>query len=65
MKESTITREQLLKEAPRLVEYAIMRGWMAYPKKKSTVPDHWSNSHHSKDEDIQKFRQTITEGSGD
>lgn len=63
MNASTITREQLLKEAPKLVEYAIMRGWMAYPKK-AKCPDHWSNGKDLSDEDIQELRKTLTEGSG-
>ncbi len=52
-----------MKEAPKLVEYAIMRGWMAYPKK-AKYPDHWSNGKDLSDEDVQELRKTLTEGSG-
>jgi hypothetical protein len=62
MNSSTITREQLLKEAPRLVEYAIMRGWMSYPKKVKQ-PSPWNDL--TDEEDIQELRKTITQGPGD
>lgn len=64
VKASTITREQLLKEAPRLIEIAIARGWMSYPKKPKQ-PDQWHTAKDLSDEDIQELRKTFYQSSGD
>ena len=52
------TREQILKEGPKLVEYGIMRGWLKYPKR-AKLPDHWRNGNDLSDEEIQELRQTL------
>lgn len=59
---------KLLKEAPGLIEYAIMRGWMSKPKKpkRTDLPWHASGYGHSdklKDQDeIQKLREQLRAG---
>jgi len=58
MKDKIYPREQILKEAPKLVEYGIMRGWLKYPKK-SKLPEHWRNGNDLSDEDIQELRKTL------
>lgn len=62
MTQKIYTREQILKEAPKLVEYGIMRGWLKYPSKPK-LPDHWRNLHQLSDEEIQKLRETVDQGS--
>lgn len=63
---SEITREQLLKEAPGLVEYAILRGWMSKPKKQvkqTDVPWHASGLGHLDDateDEIQELRKRFS-----
>jgi len=65
---SEITREQLLKEAPSLVEYAILRGWMSKPKKqmkRTDVPWHASGFGHLDDaseDEIQELRKQLGAG---
>lgn len=64
---SEITREQLLKEAPSLVEYAILRGWMSKPKKpkRTDVPWHSSGFGHLDDaseDEIQELRKQLGAG---
>lgn len=62
---SEITREQLLKEAPRLIEYAILRGWMTKPKPKSDDAWHCSGSGHlddASDDEIQELRKKLGGG---
>lgn len=68
MNKSEITREQLLKEAPSLVEYAILRGWMSKPKKPKRNMDnawHTSDSGHLDDaseDEIQELRKRLGSG---
>lgn len=63
---SEITREQLLKEAPTLVEYAILRGWMSKPKRQQKQPDapwHASGIGHlddASDDEIQELRKQFS-----
>jgi len=59
---------KLLKEAPALIEYAIMRGWMSKPKKpkRTDVPWHASGYGHidkqRDDDEIQELRKQIGGG---
>jgi hypothetical protein len=65
MKNSEITREQLLKEAPQLIEYAILRGWMSKPKRKVDDAWHCSGSGHldnASDDEIQELRKKFSGG---
>ena len=65
MTTTEISREQLLKEAPRLVEYAILRGWMSRPKKiKSLDAPSWHSNDSGQiqtltDDEIQKLRKSV------
>lgn len=66
--ETQITREQLLKEAPALIDHAILRGWMTKPKPKAQIVDgvwHAAGVGHldnvSEDE-IQKLREQLASG---
>lgn len=62
---SEITREQLLKEAPNLVEYAILRGWMTKPKKQADAVWHVSKLGHLDDaseDEIQELRKQLSTG---
>lgn len=67
-KTSEITREQLLKEAPQLIEYAILRGWMSKPKKpKRSADDVWHNStlghlDDASEDEIQELRKKLGGG---
>lgn len=67
-KTSEITREQLLKEAPQLIEYAILRGWMSKPKKpKRPMDDAWHNStlghlDDASEDEIQELRKKLGGG---
>jgi len=60
---SEITREQLLKEAPQLIEYAILRGWISKPKRKADEAWHCSKSGHlddASDDEIQELRKQLS-----
>ena len=65
MTTTEISREQLLKEAPQLVEYAILRGWMSRPKKlKSLDALSWHSNDAGQvqtltDDEIQKLRKSV------
>lgn len=64
MTTTEISREQLLKEAPRLVEYAILRGWMSRPKKQRSADSPWHLNDAGQvqtltDDEIQKLRQSV------
>ena len=64
---SEISRQQLLKEAPQLIEYAILRGWMSRPKPKRNIDDVWneSGSGHlddAPDDEIQELRKQFSGG---
>lgn len=67
-KTSETTREQLLKEAPQLIEYAILRGWMSKPKKpKRQMDDVWHNStlghlDDASEDEIQELRKKLGGG---
>ena len=68
MKASEISREQLLKEAPRLIDYAILRGWMTKPKPKAQIVDgvwHAAGTGHldnASEDEIQKLREQFVTG---
>jgi hypothetical protein len=61
--ETQITREQLLKEAPALIDYAILRGWITKPKPKALIVDgvwHAAGTGHldnASEDEIQKLRK--------
>lgn len=64
---SEITRQQLLKEAPQLIEYALLRGWMSRPKPQKNVDGVWhsSGSGHLDDateDEIQELRKQLGAG---
>lgn len=64
---SEITREQLLKEAPQLIEYAILRGWMSKPKPKRNVDGVWhsdASGHldNASEDEIQELRKQFGGG---
>ena len=65
---SEITREQLLKEAPALIDHAILRGWMTKPKPKVQIFDGaWQSlgvGHldNASEDEIQKLRKQFGAG---
>jgi hypothetical protein len=64
MTTTEISREQLLKEAPRLVEYAILRGWMSRPKRHRDIDAPWHSNDSGQvqtltDDEIQKLRKSV------
>lgn len=64
MTTTEISREQLLKEAPQLVEYAILRGWMSRPKKLKVIDGSWHSNDAGQiqtltDDEIQKLRKSV------
>jgi hypothetical protein len=64
MTTTEISREQLLKEAPQLVEYAILRGWMSRPKKIKSLDAPWHSNDAGQiqtltDDEIQKLRKSV------
>jgi hypothetical protein len=64
MTTTEISREQLLKEAPRLVEYAILRGWMSRPKRLKVIDGSWHSNDAGQvqtltDDEIQKLRKSV------
>jgi hypothetical protein len=64
---SEITRQQLLKEAPQLIEYAILRGWMSKPKPQRNPDGVWhaSGSGHldnASEDEIQELRKQLGAG---
>ena len=68
MKASEISREQLLKEAPRLIDYAILRGWMSKPAKpKRSVDGGWQAAgvghlDDASEDEIQELRKQLGGG---
>ena len=68
MMETQITREQLLKEAPALIDHAILRGWMTKPKPKAQIVDGvWhaagtGHLHNASEDEIQKLRKQYGAG---
>ena len=66
--ETQITREQLLKEAPALIDYAIIRGWITKPKPKALIVDgvwHAAGTGHldnASEDEIQKLRKQYGAG---
>ena len=53
-----------MKEAPRLVEYAILRGWMSRPKKLKVIDGSWHSNDAGQvqtltDDEIQKLRKSV------
>jgi hypothetical protein len=66
--ETQITREQLLKEAPALIDHAILRGWMTKPKPKvQIVEGAWQSlgiGHldNASEDEIQKLRKQYGAG---
>ncbi len=66
MKASEISREQLLKEAPRLIDYAILRGWMSKPAKpKRSVDGGWQavgvgHLDDASEDEIQELRKQLS-----
>ncbi len=68
MKASEISREQLLKEAPRLIDYAILRGWMSKPAKpKRSVDGGWQavgvgHLDDASEDEIQELRKQLSGG---
>ena len=60
------TREQLLKEAPALIDHAILRGWITKPKPKPKIVDgvwHAAGAGHldnASEDEIQKLREQFT-----
>lgn len=66
--ETQITREQLLKEAPALIDHAILRGWMTKPKPKVQIVDgSWQSSgvghlDNASEDEIQKLRKQYGAG---
>jgi hypothetical protein len=66
--ETQITREQLLKEAPALIDYAILRGWITKPKPKALIVDgvwHAAGTGHldsASEDEIQKLRKQYGAG---
>ena len=63
-----ITREQLLKEAPALIDHAILRGWITKPKPKPQIIDGaWQSlgiGHldNASEDEIQKLRKQFGAG---
>ncbi|MFN9904375.1 MAG: hypothetical protein ACK55Z_37485 [bacterium] len=56
-----------MKEAPQLIEYALLRGWMSRPKPQQNVDGVWhsSGSGHLDDEtedEIQELRKQLGAG---
>lgn len=68
MKASEISREQLLKEAPRLIDYAILRGWMSKPvKPKRNADGGWQSAcvghlDDASEDEIQELRKQLGSG---
>ena len=66
--ETQITREQLLKEAPALIDHAILRGWMTKPKPKvQIVEGAWQSLgirhlDNASEDEIQKLRKQYGAG---
>jgi hypothetical protein len=66
--ETQITREQLLKEAPALIDYAILRGWITKPKPKAQIVDGaWQAAgvghlDNASEDEIQKLRKQYGAG---
>lgn len=66
--ETQITREQLLKEAPALIDHAILRGWMTKPKPKAQIVDGvWhavgiGHLDNASEDEIQKLRKQYGAG---
>ena len=64
---SEISRQQLLKEAPQLIEYAILRGWISKPKPKINLDGVWhadgvGHLDNASEDEIQKLREQFNPG---